>query len=109
MSMNHYGALRSMGRRDRNATARQLPAGTWRRVLRFAEPYRFELVVFLVLVIGAALIGVVTPVLAGRVVNEITGTGTARVVVEIAIVIAVLAVIDAMLSFAQRWYSARIG
>jgi ATP-binding cassette subfamily B protein len=109
MSMNHYLAMRSMGRRDRVTTARQLPSGTWRRVLRFARPYRVELVVFLVLVIGDALIGVITPVLAGRVVNEITGSGTARVVVEIAIVIAGLAVVDAVLSFAQRWYSARIG
>ncbi len=109
MSMNHYLAMRSMGRRDRNATARQLPPGTWRRVLRFATPYRVELVIFLILVIGDALIGVITPVLAGRVVNEITGSGAARVVVEIAVVIAVLAVVDAVLSFAQRWYSARIG
>jgi ATP-binding cassette subfamily B protein len=109
MSMNHYLAMRSMGRRDRVTTARQLPSGTWRRVLRFARPYRVELIVFLVLVIGDALIGVITPVLAGRVVNEITGSGTARVVVEIAIVIAGLAVVDAVLSFAQRWYSARIG
>jgi ATP-binding cassette subfamily B protein len=107
--MNHYLAMRSMGRRDRVTTARQLPSGTWRRELRFARPYRVELIVFLVLVIGDALIGVITPVLAGRVVNEITGSGTARVVVEIAIVIAGLAVVDAVLSFAQRWYSARIG
>jgi ATP-binding cassette subfamily B protein len=60
-------------------------------------------------VVGDALIGVVTPVLAGRVVNEITGHGQAGVVVTIALVIAGLAIIDAGLSFSQRWYSARIG
>ena len=59
---------------------------------------------------ASALIGVVTPVLAGRVVNDITGRTAGRtVVVEIALVIAGLAVVDAALSFAQRWYSARIG
>ncbi|HEU5267675.1 MAG TPA: ABC transporter ATP-binding protein [Jatrophihabitans sp.] len=110
--MSHANAMRamhSMGRRDRTVTDRQLPPGTWRRVLGFASPYRFELTIFVVLVIGDALIGVVTPVLAGHVVNEITGRGSSRVVIDIAIVIAALAVVDAGLSFAQRWYSARIG
>jgi ATP-binding cassette subfamily B protein len=48
-------------------------------------------------------------VLAGRVVNEITEHGEVRVVVQIAFVIAGLALVDAVLSIAQRWYSARIG
>jgi ATP-binding cassette subfamily B protein len=112
MSMSHASAMRamySMGRRDRDVVEKELSPGTWRRVLRFARPYRRELIIFLVLVTGDALIGVITPVLAGRVVNEITSNGTARVVVEIALFIAGLAVIDAGLSFAQRWYSARIG
>ncbi len=50
-----------------------------------------------------------TPVLAGRVVNQITGRAAVHVVVDLALVIAGLAVFDAGLSFAQRWYSARIG
>ncbi|HLY33922.1 MAG TPA: ABC transporter ATP-binding protein [Jatrophihabitantaceae bacterium] len=88
---------------------RKLPPGTWKRVLRFASPYRLELLVFLAIVIGDSLIGVATPVLAGKVVNQITRHGQTHVVVQIAFVIAGLAVIDALLSFAQRWYSARIG
>ncbi|WP_375475931.1 ABC transporter ATP-binding protein [uncultured Jatrophihabitans sp.] len=101
--------MRSMGRRDRDVLNKQLPKGTWRRVLRFARPYRVDLSVFLVLVVGDALIGVATPVLAGRIVNKITGHGAVSAVVEIAVVIAALAVADAALSFVQRWYSARIG
>lgn len=110
--MDHASAMRamqSMGRRDGRVARQQLPPGTWRRVLRFARPYRFDLTVFLALIIGDALIGVVTPILAGRVVNTITRHGAAHVVVDIALVIAGLAVVDAGLSFAQRWYSARIG
>jgi ATP-binding cassette subfamily B protein len=98
-----------MGRRDPSVVDKQLPPGTWRRVFSFANPYRFELTIFLLLVIGDALIGVVTPILAGRVINEITGHGAESVVIKIAFVIAGLAVVDAGLSFAQRWYSARIG
>jgi ATP-binding cassette subfamily B protein len=107
--MNAMRIMRSMGRRDPSVVDKQLPPGTWRRVFRFARPYRRELAIFLVMIIGDALIGVLTPILAGRVVNEITGNGQAHVVVDIALVIAGLAVVDAGLSFTQRWYSARIG
>src|SRR4051794_40154019 len=107
--MNAMRAMRSMGRRDPGVVDKELPPGTWRRVLRFARPYRSDLTVFLIMVIGDALIGVITPILAGRVINQITRQGAAHVVVQIAFVIAGLAVVDAGLSFAQRWYSARIG
>src|SRR6185437_14123853 len=63
----------------------------------------------LVVIVLDSLIGVATPVLAGRIVNQITGHGTVHTVVLIALVIAGLAVVDAGLSLAQRWYSARIG
>ncbi|MEO8888563.1 MAG: ABC transporter ATP-binding protein [Jatrophihabitantaceae bacterium] len=101
-------AFRSMHRGER-ATGRKIAPGTARRVLHFARPYRRELLVFLAVVVADALIGVATPVLAGRVVNQITAHAAVHVVVDIALVIAALALIDAVLSFAQRWYSARIG
>jgi ATP-binding cassette, subfamily B, bacterial len=107
--MNAMRAMRSMGRIDSGVVDKELPPGTWRRVISFAKPYKFDLSIFLLLIIGDALIGVITPILAGRVVNTITRHGEAHVVVNIALVIAGLAVVDAGLSFAQRWYSARIG
>jgi ATP-binding cassette subfamily B protein len=78
-------------------------------VLQFARPYRRELTFFTVVIVLDALIGVATPVLAGKVVNEITSHGKVRVVVWIAIIIAALAVVDAVFSLANRWYSSRIG
>ncbi|WP_408662055.1 ABC transporter ATP-binding protein [Jatrophihabitans sp.] len=103
-----YSVMRSM-RRDSTLSKRALRAGTARRVIAFARPYRLELLFFLVIIVLDALIGVATPVLAGRVVNQITGHGEVRVVVWIAVIIAGLAVVDAGLSLAQRWYSSRIG
>src|SRR5947199_7737093 len=103
-SLQMMRTMRSMGRRDASVTERDLPPGTWRRVLRFARPYRAELAVFLAIIVADAVISVITPVLAGRVVNEITGHGAVHVVVDIALVIAGLAIFDAGLSFAQRWY-----
>jgi ATP-binding cassette subfamily B protein len=108
-AMNMMRSMHSMGRRDSSVVEKQIPPGTWKRILRFARPYRADLGIFLLIIVIDALIGVATPVLAGKVVNEITRHGEVRVVVKIAIVIAALAVVDAILSFAQRWYSARIG
>jgi ATP-binding cassette subfamily B protein len=102
--------LRSIRREDQ-VRNRKLTRGTARRVLAFARPFRRDIVVFLLAVIVDAAIGVATPVLAGRVVNTITkgGPEAAGAVVRIAILIALLAIADALLSLAQRWYSARIG
>jgi ATP-binding cassette, subfamily B, bacterial len=103
-------AMMSSLRRDPAMAERKLAPGTLRRILRFARPYRRELAVFLLTVTASALIGVATPVLAGRVVNEITApNGAVATVVRLALVIAGLAVLDALLSLAQRWFSSRIG
>ncbi len=107
-SMNmHAYAWRSMPR-GKDAD-RKVPKGTWRRIARFAAPYRRALIVFLIMIVADAVIAVTTPVLAGRVINDITSHAAARAVIWIAVVIAVLAIVDAALSFAQRWYSSRIG
>ena len=108
--MGGWQLLRSMRDRDRIARHR-LSRGTGRRVLAFARPYRLDIAVFLITVILAAVIGVVTPVLAGAVVNAITADGeeAGGTVVVLALLIAGLAIADAALSLAQRWYSARIG
>jgi ATP-binding cassette, subfamily B, bacterial len=110
MSMSSWNMLRSIQNSDRVAQ-HQLTRGTTRRILRFARPYRRDITVFLVTVVLDAGIGVATPLLAGHVVNAITagGDGAAALIIKIALTIAGLAVADAFLSLAQRWYSARIG
>ena len=102
--------LRSM-RREQEIKNYKLTKGTSKRIFEFARPFRRDIIVFLVAVVIDAAIGVATPVLAGRVINTITkgGPGAGSSVVRIAILIAALAVADALLSLAQRWYSARIG
>ena len=102
--------LRSIQNSERVAQ-HQLSRGTTKRILRFARPYRRDIVVFLITVVFAAGIGVATPVLAGHVINAITagGSDAAATVIRLAFLIAGLAIVDAFLSLAQRWYSARIG
>ena len=107
--MTSMAAMRSY-RRDSSVTARELPKGTVRRILGIAQPYRRELTFFLALVVGSSLIGVITPLLAGDIVNRIASLeGTTGGIVRIALLIAGLAVVDAAISLGTRWYSARIG
>ena len=108
--MGGWEMLRSM-RREGDLAGRRVGWGTAKRILAFARPYRSSIGIFMVTVVLAAGIGVATPVLAGDVVNEITrvDSGSAGAVLRIALFIAGLAVIDALLSLAQRWYSAQIG
>ncbi|GAB3983789.1 ABC transporter ATP-binding protein [Plantactinospora veratri] len=109
-SMGGWNMLRSLRNRD-EVTAHRVSRRSVRRVVEFARPYRRDIAVFLVTVVVAAVIGVATPVLAGDVINAISrgGADAGGLVVRLALVIAGLAVADALLSLAQRWYSARIG
>jgi ATP-binding cassette, subfamily B, bacterial len=108
--MGGWGMLRSM-RREEEIRNHKIGRETAKRVLTFAAPYKRDIAIFLLAVVIDAVIGVATPVLAGGAVNTITahrpGAGTA--VVRIALVIAGLAVADALISLVNRWYSARIG
>ncbi|MEH1013301.1 ABC transporter ATP-binding protein [Micromonospora sp. CPCC 206060] len=108
--MGGWSMLRAMRDSDEVAGHR-LSRGTAGRIVAFARPYRRDIVVFLVTVVFAAAIGVATPVLAGDVINTITrgGPSADSTIVRLALFIAGLAVVDALLSLAQRWYSARIG
>src|SRR3954466_7823894 len=95
--------------RDRSVAQRKLAKGTWRRILRYARPYRRWIAVFLALVILDALFVVVSPLLFKRIIDDGVTPGDRRVVVVLAIVIAVLAVVDALAGLGQRYFSSRIG
>ncbi|MFQ6325419.1 ABC transporter ATP-binding protein [Nocardia sp. NBC_01009] len=97
--------------RRMNAPDEQRPfrLATAKRILRFAGPHRRRISAFLLFSVVSALLAVATPVLAGRVVNDIVGGAAPRVVVTLALVIGGLAVIDAALGVIVRWLSSRIG
>ncbi|WP_442941444.1 ABC transporter ATP-binding protein [Nocardia sp. NBC_00403] len=97
--------------RRMNAPDEQRPfrLATAKRILRFAGPHRRRIRAFLLFSVVSALLAVATPVLAGRVVNDIVGGAAPRVVVTLALVIGGLAVIDAALGVIVRWLSSRIG
>ncbi|MEU6250654.1 ABC transporter ATP-binding protein [Glycomyces sp. NPDC047010] len=104
-----WDAMRSMRRAD-DLKGVTLTRGVKRRILRFAHPYRRDIALFIGLVTLIAAIGVATPVLAGDIVNELTGAGgTQAGVVRIAAIIAGLALAEGLLNLAMRWYGAKLG
>ncbi len=88
---------------------RPFSRATVRRILTFARPHRRLLVGFLTLSVVSAVVAVATPVLAGRVVNAIVNRSAFETVLQLALVIAVLAVLEAGIGLLARWLSSRIG
>ncbi|WP_020386182.1 ABC transporter ATP-binding protein [Kribbella catacumbae] len=79
------------------------------RILAFARPHRRQLILFLVLSVGGAILAVATPVLAGRVVDAIVKEKPLSTLLWLAGVIALIAVVEAGLGLLTRWLSAGIG
>ena len=72
MAPSSWGMMRSMRRKD-ELSGKKIGRETALRVLQFARPYRWFIGLFLVLVVISSGIAVATPVLAGEVINAITG------------------------------------
>jgi len=107
MDFGHWMALESamQGEQPR----RTFDRATLRRIADFARPHKRALLAFLMLSVTGAVLTVATPVLAGRVVDEIVdGRDQGRVII-LALVIAGIALLDAAVGIAERWQSSRIG
>ncbi|MFC4069163.1 ABC transporter ATP-binding protein [Actinoplanes subglobosus] len=96
----------AMNRQDEK---RPFSRATLRRILALARPQRRILAAFLTLSVVTAFLAVATPVLAGQVVDAIVEAKEVRLVVTLAVAIAVIALTEAGLGLVQRWLSARIG
>ncbi|WP_461125410.1 ABC transporter ATP-binding protein [Saccharothrix stipae] len=88
---------------------RPFSVATFRRIWLFARPHRARLARYLGLSVVVAVLAVVTPVLAGRIVDAIVNGSTYQVVLGLAAVIAGIAIAEAGLGLVTRWLSAGIG
>src|SRR5687768_16154103 len=107
--MNSWHVLRSA--MQASQPRRSVRRDTWRRVREFAAPHRRTITLFLILATTSAVLGVATPVLAGRAVDAIVegGPGSRGTVIGLAILIAVVALADAAIGLLERWTSSRLG
>ena len=101
-------------RRDPDVKGQRLAPGTWKRIIRFAAPYRRQLLAFLAVIVIAAIVGVAQPLIFKKIIDSGIGTnppatGRPGLVIALALLVAGLALFDAVLSLINRYYSARIG
>ncbi|MEV4836686.1 ABC transporter ATP-binding protein [Nonomuraea sp. NPDC049486] len=96
-------------RRDGSVTKQRLAPGTVRRIAGYARPYRRQIAAFLLLVVAGAVVVVANPLLMKAIIDDGILPKRTGVVIGLAVAIATLAVVDAGLTLAQRWFSARIG
>lgn len=104
---SNWSAMRSMSRDRMKGT--RLKEGTARRVLRYALPYRGLLALFLLLSLLTSGLVVATPILLGQLVDRGVIPGDRGVVIQLACVVAGLAVLDVVVALLGRWTSSRIG
>jgi ATP-binding cassette subfamily B protein len=95
--------------RDPAVTERRLPPGTIPRIASFASAYRRYLVAFLVLVVVDAVVGAVNPLIYKTIIDRGILRHDGGLVIALALLIAGLALLDAIINLANRWFSARIG
>ncbi|TFI02809.1 ABC transporter ATP-binding protein [Micrococcus flavus] len=102
-------SMMRMQRGTDGAEGQALAPGTVRRTVAFAAQYRARLVVFVVASVVGAVLGVASPVLAGDVVNAITGSRDSGLIVRLALLIALVAVADAAVGVFTKWLSSGLG
>ena len=94
---------------DQSVKNQKLKAGTFKRILQFALPYRRYLYIFIGTVVVDAILVVATPLILRSLVDDGVVLGRGDVVTKLAMVVAALAIADAAFSMLGRWFSSRIG
>lgn len=94
---------------DSSVKNQKLKPGTLKRIASFAIPYKFSLALFLITVVIDALLIVATPLLLRRLIDEGVIPKNSDLVTQLALLVGVIALLDAFFSMVGRWFSARIG
>ncbi|NAS26111.1 ATP-binding cassette domain-containing protein [Herbidospora sp. NEAU-GS84] len=100
--------MRSM-RRDGDVMKERLAPGTIRRIARYAAPFKWSIVAFLALITVGSVTVVANPLVVKQIIDVAIPSRDSGLVVWLAVAIAGLALLDAVLGLAERWFSARIG
>ncbi len=100
--------MRSL-QRDRSLLDHRITRGTLRRVIVFARPYRRILAVFLTAVVLEAVVSSVSPLVLRAIFDIGIAQRREGVIIGLAVLAAGLAIVDAILSLAERRISAMVG
>ena len=107
--MQPWALMRSMSRDPEDTRGMKLERHTLGRVLKYARPYRKQLIVFVVLIVGAAATAVIPPLLFARLIDVAIPEGDKTMVIVVSSVALAIALFDGILNLIQRWLSAIVG
>lgn len=105
---DNWQAYRSLTR-DPSVGQRKVNRALVRRIFGYAAKYRSLIVIYLITLVFVSLLSVAQPLMIPRLVDDGINEGNSTVVTVTALIIAGLAILDAVLGLVSRWYSSRIG
>ena len=94
---------------DDSITHQKVRRGTVRRILPYAKPYRWALVLLLLVTGLDATITVANPLLLGLIIDRGILPHRLGIVIVLSVIVAVLGLVDAAAIYLQTWSSSRIG
>jgi ATP-binding cassette subfamily B protein len=94
---------------DPSVKSQKLKPGTIKRIASYGKPYKTQLSIFMLTVVIEALLVVATPLLLRELIDKGVIPKNSALVTKLAILVGLLAVIDAAFNIFGRWFSARIG
>ena len=105
--VNPWAIYQSMTRDP--AQAKTVGWAVVRRIFTYARPYRRQVIAFLITLVIASLLTVAQPLVFRQIIDNGISQGNGTLVTVLAIVVAVLALLDAAIGLIGRWYSSKIG
>lgn len=94
---------------DQSVKSQRLKPGTLRRIATYAKPYKKYISLFLATVVIDALLIVSTPLLLRRLIDDGVIPKNGELITELALLVGLLAIVDAAFNIVGRWFSSRVG
>lgn len=94
---------------DPSVKSQKLKPGTIKRIASYGRPYKSQITIFMATVVIEALLVISSPLLLRQLIDKGVIPGDTALVTKLALIVGLLAVVDAIFNIFGRWYSARIG
>ena len=94
---------------DQSVKNQKLKPGTISRITRFAIPYKISLIFFMITVVIDAFLIIASPLLLRKLIDDGVIPKDFELVTSLAVLVGIIAILDAVFSMIGRWFSARIG
>ena len=94
---------------DPSVKSQKLKPGTIKRIFSYGKPYQIQIAIFLITVVVEAVLIISTPLLLREIIDKGVIPRNAGLITQLALLVGLLAIVDALINIFGRWYSARIG